>query len=229
MEICRNYNSPGTETLYLETNAQHFSEVLAPVGIDVGLDKLATLSDGNYFKKDPIYRDEIAQFKKAERKLSTTVQNTKSYEKAISHLHHRYKRVVNRRKEMVEKVSLDIVKRYNMIIMEDLDIRQLRSRSMSSGLNISYNDCSLGLLRQRIFCKAMEAGRTIVLVDPRNTSQMCSGCGHIVHKELSDRVHYCPYCKLTMDRDLNASLNILHRGLTNNPSLVMQGRIASSE
>lgn len=130
---------------------------------------------------------------------------------------------------MVEKVSLDIVKGYNMIIMEDLDIRQLRSRSISSGLNISYNDCSLGLLRQRIFCKAMEAGRTIVLVDPRNTSQMCSGCGRIVHKELSDRVHYCPYCKLTMDRDLNASLNILHRGLTSNPSLVMHGRIASSE
>jgi putative transposase len=81
----------------------------------------------------------------------------------------------------------------------------------------SYDDASLGRLRQRILDKAMEAGRRIVLVDPRNTSQMCSSCQNMVHKELSDRMHVCPYCGLVMDRDLNASLNILRLGSTRDP------------
>jgi putative transposase len=61
--------------------------------------------------------------------------------------------------------------------------------------------------------KAAYAGSEVVLVDPRNTSQRCSGCGVIVQKELSDRVHSCPGCGLDMDRDLNAALNILRLGM----------------
>jgi len=58
------------------------------------------------------------------------------------------------------------------------------------------------------------AGRTCVAVDPRNTTQMCSGCGQIVPKDLSVRVHDCPHCGLKLDRDHNAALNILARGLS---------------
>jgi putative transposase len=61
--------------------------------------------------------------------------------------------------------------------------------------------------------KAVSAGRGVVLVDPKHTTQMCSGCGAIVSKDLSIRVHECPHCGLTMCRDVNAALNILARGL----------------
>jgi putative transposase len=61
--------------------------------------------------------------------------------------------------------------------------------------------------------KAEEAGRRVVLVNPRNTSKMCSSCGELVQKALSDRTHSCPRCGLVMGRDHNAALNILHRGL----------------
>jgi putative transposase len=61
--------------------------------------------------------------------------------------------------------------------------------------------------------KAEEAGRSVFLVNPRDTSKMCSHCGKLVEKKLSDRVHTCPHCGLVMDRDKNAALNILHRGL----------------
>jgi putative transposase len=61
--------------------------------------------------------------------------------------------------------------------------------------------------------KAAYAGSEVVLVDPRNTSQRCSGCGIIVQKELSERVHRYPGCGLDMDRDLNAALNILILGM----------------
>jgi len=61
--------------------------------------------------------------------------------------------------------------------------------------------------------KAVEAGRTVILVNPRNTSKMCSHCGELVEKELSARTHTCAHCGLVMDRDKNAALNILQRGL----------------
>ena len=61
--------------------------------------------------------------------------------------------------------------------------------------------------------KAAEAGRTVVLVDSRNTSKICSQCGELVAKTMGDRTHTCPNCGLVMDRDVNAALNILQRGL----------------
>ena len=58
-----------------------------------------------------------------------------------------------------------------------------------------------------------DAGRQVILVDPRNTSKMCSGCGTIVPKTLSERTHSCPSCGLVLGRDHNAALNILYRGI----------------
>jgi len=60
--------------------------------------------------------------------------------------------------------------------------------------------------------KAENAGSTMVMVDPKNTTQECSRCGTIVRKELKDRVHSCD-CDLVLDRDENAAINILRRGL----------------
>jgi len=61
--------------------------------------------------------------------------------------------------------------------------------------------------------KAEEAGRSVILVNPRDTSKMCCHCGEKVEKKLSERTHTCPDCGLVMDRDRNAALNILQRGL----------------
>jgi putative transposase len=61
--------------------------------------------------------------------------------------------------------------------------------------------------------KAEEAGRRVILVNPRNTTKMCSSCGEIVPKALSVRVHTCLHCGLVLDRDENAARNILQRGL----------------
>jgi putative transposase len=61
--------------------------------------------------------------------------------------------------------------------------------------------------------KAEEAGRRVILVNPRNTTKLCSSCGTLVQKALRDRTHICPVCGLVIDRDANAALNILQRGL----------------
>ena len=77
----------------------------------------------------------------------------------------------------------------------------------------SILDASWNKLVQYTSYKAEDAGRKVVLVNPAYTSQMCSSCGQIVKKDLSIRVHDCPYCGLSIDRDLNASLNIARLGL----------------
>ena len=95
--------------------------------------------------------------------------------------------------------------------MEDLSVKQLRSRSLSRRMTDQYNDASIGRIRTRIADVAASARRRIVLVDPRGTSQICSGCGRVVKKDLGTRMHNCPGCGLAMDRDVNAAINILIR------------------
>ncbi len=77
----------------------------------------------------------------------------------------------------------------------------------------SFNDASPGILRNRLIAKAECAGREVILVDPRGTSQICSACGAYVKKGLDVRMHECPFCGLVADRDYNAAINILNRGL----------------
>jgi putative transposase len=77
----------------------------------------------------------------------------------------------------------------------------------------SISDLAWGMLVKATESKAAYAGSKVVLVDPRQTSQMCSRCGLIVKKDLSERVHCCSECGLSMDRDLNAAINILRLGM----------------
>ena len=78
-------------------------------------------------------------------------------------------------------------------------------------LQLSINDASWYKFRQLLSYKAEEAGVRLEFVNPRNTSQRCSKCKKIVKKKLSERIHICPYCNLSIDRDLNASINILNK------------------
>jgi putative transposase len=69
------------------------------------------------------------------------------------------------------------------------------------------------MFRFMLSYKAESAGKKLIKVDPENTSQRCSGCGELVPKDLSDRVHECPHCGLSCDRDYNAAINILITGM----------------
>ena len=79
------------------------------------------------------------------------------------------------------------------------------------GLNKSILDAGWGTFVQMCAYKAAWAGRTLITVDPRFTSQVCSGCGQVRKKDLSERWHSCD-CGTELDRDVNAAINILERG-----------------
>jgi putative transposase len=83
--------------------------------------------------------------------------------------------------------------------------------AVKGGLNTSILDAGWGAFIALCRSKAEEAGATVVKVAPHNTSQVCSGCEGIVHKDLSVRWHSCPHCGTELDRDHNAAKNILHR------------------
>lgn len=118
--------------------------------------------------------------------------------------------VVNLREEFLHKVSRELVDSADAIIFEDLSIpNMLKNHTLAKHIS----DVSWGKLIQYTQSKAERAGKSVVLVDPMNTSQLCSGCGAMIPKDLSERIHNCPHCGLVLDRDHNAALNILALGL----------------
>jgi putative transposase len=102
---------------------------------------------------------------------------------------------------------------YNIICVEDLDVKSLKEKGHNNGMHRSIHDASWSKFIFMLSYKAQSAGRKLIKVDPRNTTQRCSACGSIVKKELFVRVHECPYCGFSCNRDYNASRNILHSGM----------------
>jgi putative transposase len=105
-----------------------------------------------------------------------------------------------------------LVNRYGLVVFEDLDIDGMQTNGNRT-INKGISDVAWGRFVQYTSSKAVEAGRGVKLVNPKNTTQACSGCGSIVKKDLSQRTHHCPDCGLKIGRDLNAALNILALGL----------------
>jgi putative transposase len=121
-----------------------------------------------------------------------------------------------------------LVREYDVIYLEDLQIRNLSRRpepkpdgnggykhtgaSRKAGLNKSINDAGWYAFRRILASKAAWAGKRVEAIPPKNTTQVCSGCGEIVQKSLSIRTRVCTTCGLIVDRDANAALNILESG-----------------
>ncbi|MCJ7445511.1 MAG: RNA-guided endonuclease TnpB family protein, partial [Methanotrichaceae archaeon] len=120
-----------------------------------------------------------------------------------------HERIANRRTDFVNQMGRQLVNRFGVIAFEDLNIKDMVHNHT---LAKSIFDVAWRMLIKSTESKAAYAGSKVVLVDPKYTSQLCSRCGLIVKKDLSERVHNCPECGLAMDRDLNAAINILRLG-----------------
>jgi putative transposase len=182
------------------------------VGVDVGLVHFATLSTGEYIPNPRFFREDEQALARAQRRLSACDKGTPEHRRRRRVVQHIHKRIANRRRDFAHHISRRLVNEFQIIAFEDLDIQDMQNGN-HRGMNKSIADAAWGQLVQHTSFKAEEAGRTVVRVDPRKTTQMCSGCGEIVRKGLSVRVHDCPHCGLVLDRDKNAALNILARGL----------------
>jgi putative transposase len=187
------------------------------MGVDLGVSHIAALSDGTVFDNPHDYAKRKKDFQKKHESYSRTIPYTEDNKKRRNRLKRSYDRLSNMRKDRVENISKHIVNSAEVVVMERLSIRQLKGISRSKAMMNAYSDASLGTLIRRIGEKAAGAACRIVFVNPRGTSRRCSACGADVPKRLSDRIHNCPYCGLTMDRDVNAAINIAIRGSAGDP------------
>jgi len=194
-----------------EVEIQPLPKVESVVGIDVGLESFATFSNGDKIDNPRFFKTDQKKLAKAQRKFSKEEKGNgkrKKLKKVISRIH---EKITNRRKDFEHKESLKIVKGNQVIVFEKLDIKNMQENGIKY-LHKSIADVAWNQFIQFTSYKAEWAGRTVICVDPRNTSKRCSRCGIIVEKTLGDRIHSCS-CGLVMDRDQNAAINILALGM----------------
>ena len=182
------------------------------IGIDVGLENFANLSNGEQVANPRLFRKSEKHLAKVQRKLAR-----------LRHLPRRdpgkiiakrsvtraFRKVRNQRLDFSHKLSHKLVSTYSLIAVEDLNIKGLASGMLAK----SVNDAGWSLFLNLLSYKAENAGSKLIKVDPRYTSQTCPDCGNIRKKELSERWHSCD-CGSSMHRDIAAALVILSRGLS---------------
>jgi len=183
------------------------------IGLDVGLKSFVVDTDGNSVENPRFAEKAAAKVKNIQRRLSRAKKGSNNRQKLRDKLDKIHERINNQRSDFLHKLSRHYVNNYDIICVEDLDVKGLKEKGYNKGIHRNIHDASWSKFIFMLSYKAESAGRKLIKVDPRNTTQRCSACGSIVRKELSDRVHECPYCGLSCDRDYNASRNILIAGM----------------
>ncbi len=196
------------------------------VGIDLGVTHFGALSNGDCIDNPRYFRKAEKQLKKLQEALSRKKRGSHRRKKAVQAVAKAHRKIRNQRQDFLHKQSRMLVNRYQIIAFEDLHTTNLVKRpkpkqdeatgqylpngvAAKAGLNKSIADAGWSQFVQLCTYKAAWAGRTLVQVDPKYTSQICSGCGAVVKKDLSERWHSCE-CGCELDRDTNAAINILH-------------------
>ena len=194
----------------------------AAVGIDMGVSDRLALSTGETVKRR---RKRNRQLERAQRRLSSCRKGSHRWRqrRAVLANHQHRERVRNRNE--CHRITTDLVRRFGLIAVEDLAIRNMTASakgtaeepgtnvSQKRGLNRSITEQTWGMIRHQLTYKAGWAGREMVVVDPKFTSQRCSGCGVVAAENRKSKQYQCATCGMTEDADVNAALNILHKAL----------------
>ncbi len=181
----------------------------AAIGIDVGLHRLATLSNGEKVANPRWYRRILRQLRVIQRSIFRKEPGGANRRKTVGLLQRLMVRVATMRKDSLNKFVAELIQRFDLIVLEDLRVNAMaRSR-----LAMSMLDAGWSFLVCRLTHKTEIAGREMVKVEPAFTSRTCSGCGVLIEPQsLLDRWVWCA-CGTSLDRDHNAAINILQRGL----------------
>ena len=180
------------------------------VGIDVGIKSFAYDSDGNSTPNPLNLKKMLKPLARIQRKVSRRKKGSNNRLKAIRRLQRIHEKITNRRNDFQHKLSSTYANHYDVIFVEDL---QLTNMIKNHKLARSIMDSSWGLFLKKLEYKC----KLFVEVPSRNTTVDCSRCGNKIPKSLAARIHKCDKCGLIIDRDYNASINILNKGLNKLP------------
>lgn len=177
------------------------------VGVDLGITNFAVLSDGGFIPSLKAARRAERSLRLVQRALSRKKRGSRSRRKARAVVARCHAAIARRRAEYLHQASARLLRDYDAIAVESLNVKGLARGSLAKDVH----DASWAKFISMLRYKAEWAGARLIEVDPRNTTQDCSGCGTKVAKDLGDREHRCFHCGLSLDRDLNAARNVLYR------------------
>ena len=196
----------------------------AMVGMDMGTTHLATLSTGEHLVNIRTNRRLAPKVAETQRALLRAKRGSKRRRHVKARLLRLKQHEANCRSTRLHQLSAALTKRFGTIVIEDLKIRNMMRSAkgtveapgtnvaQKTGLNRSIGDAAWGRFAELLTYKAERAGGSVVRVNPRNTSNECSQCHAITPSSIGD-LFSCGKCGLTMDRDHNAALVIMHRGV----------------
>jgi putative transposase len=190
--------------------SEHIAKTGQETGIDLGVKNLLTFKNGEKISNPKHFKKSQEKLASAQRKLSKLSFRDPCRYAAKLHAARLYEKVVNQRTDFYHNIANEIIKDFDYIVLEKLNIIRMQ-RDNWRILNQEIQNCAWSQFIQMLLYKAENADKEIVLVDPWNTSKMCSNCGKLVEKTLFDRIHKCE-CGLEIDRDHNAAINIYNRG-----------------
>jgi putative transposase len=178
------------------------------IGVDVGLNSLLTLNNGDTIENPCWLRHSEKQLAKQQRRKDRKVKGSHNRHKQNKKLAQLYRKIRNQRKDFHHKLSRKLVDTYDLIVYEKLRITNMVK---NPHLAKSISDAGWGQLMSFTEYKAEEAGTLVEYMSAYNTSQLCSRCEKLVPKTLAIRIHNCPYCGLEIGRDHNSAIMVLQR------------------
>ncbi len=209
---------------------------LAPAGeaagVDVGITSFATTSDGRHIRNPRWGRSAAGRLALAQRALKRKKHGSANRRAAREAVAARHRKVANQRRDFHHKTAWELVRAYDVVFVEGLNIKAMARRAKprpdpdspgkylpngaaaKSGLNRSIHDAGWGAFVGILKAKAEEAGRRVLDVDPRHTSDRCEACGYAARENrVSQAVFSCRHCGFTDHADEHAARNILRAGL----------------
>ena len=184
------------------------------IGVDLGIVDFAIFSDGSKIENQRFYEKSERKLVKLQKSLSRKTIGGNNWNKARIKVANLQKHISNQRNDFLHKLTTDLVRNYDVIAIEDLDVKTMKETA-NSVRNKRIGDVSFSEFRKQLTYKTSWYGKDLVVVDRYYpSSQICHVCNHRDGKKSEDiRSWNCPHCGSQLDRDINAAINILNEGL----------------
>ena len=196
-------------TFYTDIESKETSE---SIGIDLGIKDFVICSDGTVYENKRFYEKSLRKLKIQQRRLNKKQKGSKNREKARLKVNKIHKKVKNQRNDYQHKISRELADNFNTICLETLNVKNMvKNHKLAKAIS----SVSWSSFITKLEYKIAENQGCIVKIDSfYPSSKTCSNCGNVKDKLLlSERTYHCSECGFTIDRDLNASINILNTGL----------------
>lgn len=184
------------------------------VGVDLGITDFGILSNGIKIPNNHFMEKQLKKLDKAGKQLSRKTIGSSNFAKAKLKVAKIHEKISNQRKDFLNKITYNLVKQFDVVCIEDLDVSALKETD-NSKRNMRVSDVSWHEFKRQLTYKCKWYGKTLSITDRYfASSQICSCCGkRDKKKDVSIREWICPNCGAKLDRDINASINILKEGL----------------